>query len=64
MNANAPPSAKIVSLQSKPAKLGFAQARDAWVRWCCADLTPAERNVVTSLATYFNVEQFKKSASS
>ena len=60
MNANAPPSAKIISFQSKPAKLGFAQAREVWVRWCCADLTPAERNVVTSLATYFNVEQFKK----
>jgi hypothetical protein len=60
MNANAPRSATIISFQSKPAKLGFAQAREAWVRWCCADLTPAERNVVTSLATYFNVQHFKK----
>jgi hypothetical protein len=60
MNASASRSAEIVSFQSKPAKVGFAQAREAWVRWCCADLTPAERNVVTSLAAYFNVKHFKK----
>jgi hypothetical protein len=60
MNAKAPPSGKVISFQAKPAKPRFAQAREVWVRWCCADLTPAERNVVTSLATYFNAQQFKK----
>jgi hypothetical protein len=62
MNAKAPYSAKVISFQAKPKKLGFAQAREAWVRWCCVDsgLSPAERNFVTSLAMYFNVSQYKE----
>ena len=60
MNAKAPYSAKVISFQPKPAKLGFAQAREVWVQWCCAVLTPAERNFVTSLATYFNASQYKE----